>query len=414
MEMKLLCVLFLATLLKHAGAACYSGTDPPQCKDCGGDCTSDNGCVCSDYSTTCVPTNCIMNSNDCCPLGYFWDSSASCCTDEFMCSPACAGDEKCVDINGSPDCVCNDTVYSGQTINDLKPTVRCDGGTMTTSVSQCFLTLLRFNYLSIHLTNDSSDCLFAYSEIFNNQRVESIQVKAQTGWCGNIATNDSTKVYYTNTLHINQLSSVLITKNPIAYNFTCAYNLTMQTSLNYSLNPVVSTAVLTPVTGGGSYSVVMAAYWNPEFTVPIQNGESVLVGTDIFLGLFIPDADGTKFVLRIVECIATPTNNYNDVNQILLISGGCAADSGVDTVVTNGVSLEARIQLTTFKFTNFDSVFIFCNVRLCDITEACTGLYLGLCWPAHCLHLCRLNSCEERHGLQSIVMDTDVPNLEAC
>ncbi|XP_053310484.1 uromodulin-like [Spea bombifrons] len=374
MEMKFLGIFVLATLLKHAGAGCYAGTEYPMCTGCGGDCTSGNGCLCGDGMDTCLPNLCIMNSNDCCPVGLYWNSSASCCTDEIICSPPCAGDEKCSIVGNNPICVCQNSLYINATINDLVPSLSCDGSTMTTSFSRCLVTYLGYDYNNLELNNKSSECIFDYTDIIDNKRVQHVQVNAQTGWCGNIATNSSQMIHYTNTLHIGPLNSILITKNPIAYNFTCSYNVTMQTSLNFSLKPVYSVATLEPISGGGAYAVKMAAYHDYKFTSPIQDDEEISIGSDIFLGIFIPDADGVRFTVRAVQCFATATNNRDDKNKVQLVSGGCPFKGEVLTeVITNGEGLEARIKIKAFAFKDLQEVYIFCDVRICDISEGCTG-----------------------------------------
>uniref|UniRef100_A0A8C5M1W4 ZP domain-containing protein n=1 Tax=Leptobrachium leishanense TaxID=445787 RepID=A0A8C5M1W4_9ANUR len=372
--MRFLIVFALFALLKQAGAAIYAGTDPPVCDACAGSCGVENGCLCAGGNKLCMPTTCLMDDNTCCSAvpGYYWDPSASKCTDEFRCNPACAGDEKCVNKSMEAVCECKNDTYISNTIADFKPTVECDGGTMTTSVSRCLLQHLGYDYNSLYLRNESTECIFHYKEIVNDQSLEMIQVKTEVGWCENNATIIGSQVYYANTLHINAIHSALITKNPIAFDFTCGFNLTMQTSLQYALNPVVSTFVLVPVTGGGSFPVTMAAYKDDAFVTLWADGEDVYVGTDIFLGIFTPDADATNFTLRVEKCTATPSNNSNDADSVVLVNEGIAVDGDVDTAVMDNLSsLEARIRISAFQFPNFPQLFIFCNVRLCSKTEAC-------------------------------------------
>lgn len=59
-----------------------AGADFPICNTCGGDCDSQNGCNCVDGFTTCVPTDCVMDSNSCCDMlpDWYYDPIKSCCT----------------------------------------------------------------------------------------------------------------------------------------------------------------------------------------------------------------------------------------------------------------------------------------------------------------------------------------------
>ncbi|XP_075056524.1 pancreatic secretory granule membrane major glycoprotein GP2-like [Mixophyes fleayi] len=248
-------------------------------------------------------------------------------------------------------------------VADLNPTVRCDDGAMTTSISVCQLQQLRYNYSTLHLMNTSSDCSYTYLKVINNVRVWSIQVAPVPGYCGNIVTEDSSKIYFTNTLQIDQIAEPLITRNPFIYNFTCAYN----------LYPVLSTTII-PSTPYKGPMVTMAAYKDAANTIPIASDDMVYVGDIVYLGLFSPETDGNVFALRAETCVASPTNDRNDSNIVQVVSGGCAVSGDVSTsVLTNGVSQEARIQISSFLFQGYDAVYIFCDVRLCNISDGCTG-----------------------------------------
>ncbi|OCT94469.1 pancreatic secretory granule membrane major glycoprotein GP2 [Xenopus laevis] len=371
--MKYICLIVLAALLKHAGAACYSGTDTIMCTDpsCNGFCTDDNGCSCaSDETKTCVPTTCdITDVSQCCPSGYFWNPSLSCCSEEVICDPPCLSDEKCDSINNEATCVCNNSAYSGKKFSDFSPSLSCQSNIMVISVSQCLLTYLGYDYTNIHLLNDSDSCNIHYPEIINNNRVESMQLKVKSGWCGNTMTFDSSKLYYKNSLYIGVQNKSIITVNPMTLNFTCSYNMTMETSLIFALKPVLSTVSILGPNGSGSYALTMSAYKNPDYTSPIQADDTVEVGSHIYLGLFVNDADGTAFSLRVEECYATPTNEPSDINKVYIVRGGCAYTNDVDSVVEeNGKALEARIKLSTFSFQDQTNVYIFCNAMLCPNT----------------------------------------------
>ncbi|XP_071993194.1 pancreatic secretory granule membrane major glycoprotein GP2-like [Engystomops pustulosus] len=383
--MKSFLLLALCALLKYAEAGCYNGTDPSLCSDssCRGSCTFANGCYCAGDILECVPTatQCPMDDDSCCNnlVGWFWDTSLQCCTDVPLCNLACLTDEVCQIINNEATCVCNTTTYSGIKTSDLQPSLKCDGGTMIPSISQCQLKQLGYNISSLHIRNDSIACTYVFDDIINNIRVQSFQVKAAIGWCGNtVNQNDSSKIYFTNTLQIDPNSGPLITKNPIVFNFTCGYNLTMQTSLNFSLNPIVSSVVLPSQGESGSYTITLAAFSEATFTVPIQVNEEIKVGSSVYLGLFSPDMDGNLFALRVEKCFATPTINPDDPTNVVFVSAGCAVDGDIlTTVIQNGNSSEARIQTSAFLFQGYTEVYIFCNVRLCNKTSGCEGCGLS-------------------------------------
>ncbi|CAH2221575.1 Hypothetical predicted protein [Pelobates cultripes] len=239
LKMKLLCVFMLATFLKQsAGADCYTGNAYTKCDDCDSDCFTSNVCICSDNST-CLPSTCDLDPSNCCPVEFSWDSSKACCTVEKTCNRICAADEECIFQDDNKICECNKSMYTNKTKQDLKPVVICDSDIISASVSRCLVQSLGYDYNSFYLNNASSGCVYHYNNITNNQRLDTYQLDAKQGWCGNIVTNDSSKIYVTNTVHFNTTPSLLITKNPIAFNITCGYNKTLQTSLQFALKPLI-------------------------------------------------------------------------------------------------------------------------------------------------------------------------------
>ncbi|XP_063309289.1 pancreatic secretory granule membrane major glycoprotein GP2-like [Pelobates fuscus] len=376
-----LCILVLAaTLIEKGSAECYvipSDSGLVMCSDnsCGGQCYPDIGCFCSDQAKQCLPTNseCTPPDNICCPTGYFWSSVDNCCTTTAFCYPSCHADEICENVNNVSTCNCNTTKYAGIKISALVPSVHCDSKVMEVSINKCLVTSLGFDSTSLTLNDASQNCSTLYPTTTDNVTVVTLQSKPVTGWCGTVMKTDSSKVYYTNTLHIGILNKTIITTNPINISFTCSYNLTMQTSLVAALHPVLSSVNLT-VNGEGSVLTTMAAYWGQAYSDPIQSTDEVPVGSPFYLGLFSESTDGDTFVLRVDDCFGTPDGDNNSVNKVMLVSGGCPANQGVGVdVEENGQSLQARIKINSFVFQSQPLVYITCNVRLCFKNATCTG-----------------------------------------
>ncbi|XP_075189742.1 uromodulin-like [Anomaloglossus baeobatrachus] len=365
--MNLLYIIVLVAALKYADAGCYNGSIAA-CNTCGGGCESVQ-CFCINGIDSCVPTtasDCLSQSNDCCPTGYYYDVNAICCTDKVICNPSCSDDEMC----SAGECVCNTTMYKNKTINDLKPSVVCNSDIMLISISRCLLTYLKYDYNTIYAGTNTPGCTPQYNTIDNNIRVDHLQAELNSGWCGNKITNDSQKIYFTNTLHIGVLSSPIITVNPLNFTFTCSYNLTMQIALNVTLHPVVGSTTIPGTNGSGAFDLVMAAYTDNSYSTPFQESDVVTVGTDIYLGIFVTGADGNAFALRVEKCVASPTNTSVDA-PVTIVTGGCAASDVSTDVIQNGQTLEAKVRFSLFKFEVADSVYIFCDVRMCDINNDC-------------------------------------------
>ncbi|KAM4701783.1 pancreatic secretory granule membrane major glycoprotein GP2-like [Discoglossus pictus] len=297
------------------------------------------------------------------------------CAVAFVCDPPCYSDEQCVEINNMTTCVCNTTLYHDKRLNS---SVNCDGGKMVISVNRCLLDTLGYDFSSFTMTNKSEGCNITYPGVIDNKRVQSLQAKVETGWCGNRVTVNDSQVYYANTLHIGIKKNSVVTVSSMDLNFICAYNLTMQTSLIFALRPLSGTTYLKPVNGEALYPLTMAAYKDTSYTVPLEESDTVLVGAYVYLGLFIEDADGSIFALRVDQCFATPTNDPENANKVQFVKEGCAVDGDVETKIEeNGVSLVAKVRISSFKFQGYNNIFIYCDVRLCNKTEVCSGCQAG-------------------------------------
>ncbi|KAM4045374.1 pancreatic secretory granule membrane major glycoprotein GP2-like [Anomaloglossus baeobatrachus] len=427
-----------------------SASDPVLCSTCGGGaCTIDNGCSCNnDPTSTCVPTaDCAsVGTNICCPTGYYWSPGDVCCTATLLCNPSCQNDLICKNISNVATCGCNTTLYNGMNSSSLAPLVKCGSTIMTVSLSKCLLEYLGYDSTSLQLNNNSNSCGL-YSETIINQTMQTIQALPLSGWCGNLVTTDSSKVYYTNTVQIGLQNKSLITVNPANISFSCSYNTTLQTSMIaaikkdchfqkqlddpegkidpcellelsklslkrgsrieseslsfpmcyrqivivypsgdltklfcYQTNKDIDiwvhsqSTVNISISGQGTVVVTMEAYWDQQYTVPVQQTEDVPVGSNVYLGVLSDLVDTSKFVLRVDSCYATPDNNINNVDKVAIVSGGCPANQGVTAEVQeNGLSAESRIKFNSFAFQGQPLVYISCIVRLCDKNTTCTG-----------------------------------------
>ncbi|XP_075707265.1 uncharacterized protein LOC142741821 [Rhinoderma darwinii] len=314
---------------------CYSGSDYITCesKPCVGVCDVVNGCLCRDR-TLCIPTSeCVMNSNVCCPPGLFWDGVKLCCTETPLCSPPCYSDEVCTYASGVTTCACNESLYKDKTVADLAPLLVCNAD-MVISVSTCLLKFLGYDYTTMHINDKSNACTLFYSDVINGQYMYSLKLLNQEGWCGNIVTHNSSMVYYTNGLHIDIQKGNLITANPLSFNFTCAYNLIQEKNksefsfsngTDFALNEDLCTNIscctinLPAITGHSTYNynISMAAYIDEQFNSPLTDE----LATDFYVGMFA-EADRNNFSLSVEQCIVSPTNNRNSNSSVVLITGG--------------------------------------------------------------------------------------------
>ncbi|XP_077151473.1 uromodulin-like [Ranitomeya variabilis] len=366
-------VLLLATIgIAGSSPSCYGGIngDPPLCSTCSGNCTVSSGCKCTTSLSSCLPDphTCPMNSSSCCLSNHSWYPDLACCIEEPYCTPACFADEECTYVNNYAACVANTTYYQnlGLSVYNVSTMIDCKGANMTVSVGKNLLETLHYNPSA--LTLSQYNCTGAVVNTLNGQRVYSFTVQTKDGLCGNTMTKNVTHVTFANTVNIpGQNSNGVITAGNISMQFSCTYNITMETSLYTVFKPVMTSQNLN--TGGvaGDAGTTLAAYVNPSYTQPLQQSQQddLSIGSTLYFGMMTQFPD-PAFVLRVDQCFATPTSDGSGAIKVQLIQGGCAVGDGPYTqVVENGISKEVRFSITAFAFQDYTTVYIFCDARLC-------------------------------------------------
>ncbi|XP_043939934.1 pancreatic secretory granule membrane major glycoprotein GP2-like isoform X2 [Protopterus annectens] len=189
---------------------------------------------------------------------------------------------------------------------------------------------------------------------------------------------------------VNTTNQVVILYNDIMANYTCAYPLNMNTSLDFGVNPFLSTSNLT-VAGVGTYTTVLQLCKNSNCTETYKPSDMPLyvrVESILYFKATVFGPDPSKFSLKIQTCYATPTNNSNDLTQYPLIQNGCPVAPGVILYI-DGNSTTVEYSMRMIKFGDSPNVFIYARFILC----------LGTCTP----------SCRSRDGQQpNILGRTDI------
>ncbi|XP_075707264.1 uromodulin-like [Rhinoderma darwinii] len=370
-------VVLLATLgIAGSTPTCYVGINgnPALCVTCNGSCTPSSGCKCATSLSSCLPDpqTCPMNSTSCCLPNLSWYPDLACCIEEPYCTPACLADEVCQYVNNTPACAANATYYQslGLSVNNVSSTVSCKGANMTISVEKNLLEALHYNPAASTLSQ--YNCTGAVLDTLQGQHVYSLTVQTAEGTCGNTMTKNLSHVSFTNYINIPGLiTNGIITTGNISIQFSCSYNITMQTSLYTVFKPVMITENLNTGGTGVDAGATLAAYVNPTYTNPMQQSqqEDLPIGSTVYFGMTTQFPD-PAFVLRVEQCFATPTKDGTGSLKITLIQGGCAIDNGpYIEVVENGKSKEVRFSVTSFAFQGYNTVYIFCNARLCSIAS---------------------------------------------
>ncbi|CAH2221438.1 Hypothetical predicted protein [Pelobates cultripes] len=378
--MLLLSSFVLLALLGFAGSSssCYAGIDGNfiMCSNCGGSCNATSGCKCVNQ-TSCIPEtgSCNLNSSACCLAGFSWNPDLACCIEGPYCNPQCLIDENCTFVNQTSTCTVNTAFYQNKnlSINNITTSVTCKGGNMTASVNKNILDFLHYTPINASLSDPT--CTKFNVSIVDGVRIYSVTVSGRVGTCGNSMQKTTDQVTYTNTLHISKYSaSGIVSSSNISVQFSCTYNLTMQTSLSTVFKPVMSSQNLDTESSSGDSTTTIAAYENPSYTQPIlqQNQQELSVGSTLYFGMTTQFPDPV-FVLRVETCFSTPTSDGSGQIKVILIQNGCPTNEGpYIEVEENGKSKEVRFSITSYAFPGYNNVFIFCDARLCNTaSESC-------------------------------------------
>ncbi|XP_006876035.1 PREDICTED: uromodulin [Chrysochloris asiatica] len=320
-----------------------------------------------------------------CHLAYCTDPSSV----EGRCEE-CSPEEDCVSDNGRWRCQCKQNSNISD-ISQLEPRLECGTNDIKVSLDKCQLKNLGFENIFMYLQDNR--CL-GFNERSDRDWV-SVLTPAQDGPCGTVLMKNETHATYRNTLYL--ADKIIIRERNIKINFACSYPLDMKVSLKTSLQPMVS-ALNISVGGTGMFTVRMALFQNPAYTLPYQ-GSTVTLSTEAFLyvGTMLDGGDLSRFVLLMTNCYATPSGNITDPVKYFIIRDRCprAEDSTIQ-VVENGESPQSRFSVQMFRFAgNYDLVYLHCEVYLCDSMNekckpTCSGTRLrsgGLIDQSHVLNL---------------------------
>ncbi|XP_078538813.1 uromodulin-like [Lissotriton helveticus] len=373
-EMSLLLGVLLAALLGEAGAVtCFAGNSSvPLCAatGCNGGCTFGAGCYCGDGTACLTRSACDPVHTQCCPVGLFWYSDLSCCSEELNCEPACADDEVCTSNAGIAVCTCNETTYLHANRSEIVPTVQCESSQMTVSLKKCLLERFKYSIPDMHFTNTSDVFCTgpSFEELVGGERWVKAQAVPQAGFCGNemmINTVDK-KLVFSNVLFVpSDTPSGLVISSTLQIGFSCTFNMTMQTSLQTVLHPIIGTVTLPSVNGSGPITVTMAAYMSNAFTDPYTESKELTVGTPLYIGISTTFSDADVFSLRADKCVASPSSSPSEPG-VPLISNGCPVTEDVDVqIIHNGDSLQVMFQIETFAFQDMSAVYMSCDISLC-------------------------------------------------
>lgn len=298
-----------------------------------------------------------------CDLRYCTDPS----TAQGKCDETCRPEEECRLENGVWGCFCRKDLVSEA--EALQHRLSCGNEEMKVFLDHCQLGGLGFgDEISIFLQDRM--CSGTMQKEEDNWVSATIPTRAAA--CGNVLEKNETHTIYKNSLSL--VNDFIIRDKILKVNFQCAYPTDMKVSLETALQPIVSTINI-DTSGGGEFTVRMAVFQDPDFTLPYE-GEKVILPVEsmLYVGAMVEKGDTSHFKLLLRNCYATPSENRDDSVKYFIIQNSCPNQFDTTiSVVENGESAESRFSVQMFSFSgNSDLVYLHCEVHLCDSqTEQC-------------------------------------------
>ncbi|CAH1267473.1 UMOD [Branchiostoma lanceolatum] len=216
--------------------------------------------------------------------------------------------------------------------------------------------------------------------------------------CGSVLMQTDDSLVYQNAIQGSDGDGV-ITRRQIKLNFTCSYKIDLTVSLAQAVHPLIST-VSFAVDGHGQFTATMALFKDATYQLPWGEAPVIDAGEAVYVGIQMDSEGKDNVILNTRTCWATPTNNPRDDVSFNIIANGCSAQKdGSVNIMENGVSLQSRFRVHMFQFISSQSVFLHCDVQVCNRTDN-NSCKLG-CAPSRLRRSLQMDRLKDAHMITS-------------
>ncbi|XP_043945488.1 uromodulin-like [Protopterus annectens] len=294
-----------------------------------------------------------------------------------QCESACLHDELCVtnDSTLPPSfyCTCNSVMYDNFNNPDFPSLLTgtpfsCHPQYFAISISLCLDRAMKMFDIQLPDDNIEDNPCFAYGNPQDGITEYVFSISSATD-CQATTSINSTHVTYSVPIwfRYNNTGKFVILHNDLKIVYTCSYPLSMNTSLDMNLNPLISTNNIT-VTGTGTYTTIMQLYRYSDYTGVYTIADmplSLTVETPLYIGASILSAD-PRLSMKVTSCYATPTSNSNDETKYNILTNDCPipGSPGVSFKIDGNGSV-VQFSFKLFKFTSSPKVYLHCIFYLC-------------------------------------------------
>ncbi|XP_073457271.1 uromodulin-like [Aquarana catesbeiana] len=282
----------------------------------------------------------------------------------------CADDEFC--NTATTACQCNTTLYKYTQGATPSVNLTCTGAKFNIQVSKCWLEKNGYDTSNVRLNSTNSEC-FSAREVVDGTSEMTIHRSSIKYDCNTDSVVSSLDKINLNQLYILGKTNPIRLTNDAVVNVSCSFPLYMNISLNVTLHPVTGISVINGPTANATYTALMMAFKNPDFTTPLSDSDTLKVEDTIYISVLIPDLAANTLNLKVLNIYASPTES-STIRYYLLQKGCPASDVSADqlTVVNNANGTEARFAMKVFKIASSDNVYFYAELRLCTSTDCTT------------------------------------------
>ncbi|XP_037836867.1 alpha-tectorin [Kryptolebias marmoratus] len=332
--------------------------------------TPANGMLCSvvsAYERTCSVLG--LNIPD-------WRSALHCDEADPCEALDCAEHEWCGQKDGVYGCFCDEHHHRPNN-ESFDSSITCVSSSGTMSLSHCQLFEAGFPSSSLHLRDGSCNGTIQDGRLvfhFNND----------DQLCGTVLRSNGTHFMYENVIQgdVDPHDGIISREKTIHLNFNCVYPLAQALSMDVGINPVESIVHRKLPSGEGHYHLRMIPFDDADYQIPLAREGNLEMEIDqmLYIEVQTEGVDEQQISTILYSCWATPFSDASYPVRWDLIKSECPnPEDGTVELIQNGVSTTARFSFKMFTFTNFSSVFLHCQVKLCllrhnDCTAHC---YLG-------------------------------------
>ncbi|XP_068100887.1 uncharacterized protein [Hyperolius riggenbachi] len=283
-----------------------------------------------------------------------------------LCVPICPAEGNTNNNSSSQDSQISLGAITIKDPTDLCPDLQCGTSYINVTFQKKDLLAANVDLSSLHLNENKCHDKYESGSSFT------LGWPLGEGTCGTTLTTNRTHAIYNNTIYLGPNPSQIIYREDYYINVSCVYPLDMNVSYPDGLIPIVSTTYI-PIQGSGTFEVKMAIYKDASYLIPYAIGQAVISTKDrLYVGVFISKGDKTQFNLVMEQCYATPTNNPADTRKYRIILNSCPnEDDGTVQVPANGISSQSQFSFQMFKFIEYDTAYLHCQVHLCDKKSSC-------------------------------------------